>query len=102
MRRRCGGTTGILALAGALALAGCGALESYATAPAAPKAGAPAGQRVAICYNGLASSLAVVRREAQRACPAGTTATPERTDWYLQHCPVLLPARATFVCVPRH
>lgn len=86
----------------AAALAGCGMIDPYPTAPAAaePKAPADAGPRVAICYNTLRSSLDQVRAAAQGECSAGATATPVETDWYLQNCPLLLPARATFVCMP--
>ena len=83
-----------------LTLAGCNALEPYATAPLAARPGQPAGARVAICYNTLTTTLAEVRVQAQRECPAGTTAQPVDTDWYMQNCPVLLPARGTFVCLP--
>ncbi|HEX3538751.1 MAG TPA: hypothetical protein VHU15_18490 [Stellaceae bacterium] len=84
-------------------LAGCGAINPYATAPAAREAKAPAdaGPRVAICYNMLRSSLDQVRAAAQADCAPNTTATPVETDWYLQTCPLLLPARATFVCAPQ-
>ena len=88
-----------LVLLGAAILAGCSALEPYATAPAAVPAGAAnAGPRVAICYNTLATPLAEVKVQAQRECAAGSVAEPARTDWYLEACPLLLPARATFVC----
>ncbi len=80
------------------ALAACGGLDPYATAPRAAQPGQPAGARVAICYNTLTTSLAEVAAEAQRECTAHTRAEPVDTDWYLQQCPLLLPARATFVC----
>ena len=85
------------------ALFGCGAINPYPTAPAGREAKAPAdaGPRVAICYNTLRSTLEQVRVAAQAECAANTTATPVETDWYLQVCPLLLPARATFVCVPQ-
>ena len=41
------------------------------------------------------------QRAAQQECAAGTVATPVRSDWRLEHCPVLLPARATFACAPK-
>lgn len=86
----------------AAALVGCGMIAPYPTAPAAHEADQPpdTGSRVAICYNTLHSTLDQVRAAAQGECSAGTTATPVDTDWYLQNCPLLLPARATFVCVP--
>jgi hypothetical protein len=90
-----------LAMAGAAMLAGCGALNPYPTVPRAPQLGQPSGARVAICYNGLATALAAVQAEAQQECPAGTVAEPVDTDFYMQNCPVLLPARATFACLPK-
>jgi len=89
-----------LLLIGAATLAGCGALDPYPTAPRAAQPGAPPGPRVAICYNTLTTSLAEVEAEAQQECSANTIARPVDTDWYLQACPLLLPARATFVCAP--
>jgi hypothetical protein len=87
--------------AAALALAGCTALGPYATEPAAPRTGAhEAGSRVAICSAGFAGSRAEVRRMAQKECPPHTAAVLVATDWWLEHCPILLPARATFVCSP--
>ena len=79
-------------------LAGCGALNPYPAAPRVAQPGAPAGPRVAICYNTLATSLAEVQAQAQEECGANTVAEPVDTDWYLQACPLLLPGRATFVC----
>ena len=85
----------------AAALAGCGMLDPYPTPPRAAQPGAASGPRVAICYNTLATTLAEVHREAQQECSAGALAEPADTDWYLQNCPLLLPARATFVCRPK-
>jgi hypothetical protein len=92
-----------LALAGAsAALAGCSALEPYATFPRVARPGeVDAGPRVAICYDGLVSSLDDVQRAAQEECAANTAATYSSTDYYLQNCPLLLPGRATFVCAPK-
>ena len=66
-----------LLLAGGLALAGCGALDPYPTAPRAEQPGQPAGRRVAICYNALTAPRAAVEAEAQRECAAGTVAQPD-------------------------
>lgn len=89
----------LLLLAAAAGLAGCSAMDPFPTyADPAPAGAAEAGPRVAICYDSLASSLDEVRAAAQRECPAGTGARPLATDWTMQNCPVLLPARATFVC----
>ncbi len=87
-----------LVLTLAATLAGCGALAPYPAAPRAVQPGAPAGPRVAICYNTLTTTLAAVSAEAQQECSANTVAEPVDTDWYLQACPLLLPTRATFVC----
>jgi len=85
----------------AVALGGCGSLDPYATLPQTAAPGQPAGQRVGICYNSLRSSPAQVQAEAQRECPPDTAAQPVDSDWYMQYCPLLLPDRATFVCVAK-
>ena len=82
----------------AATLAGCGALDPFPAPPRAAQPGAQPGPRVAICYNTLTTSLAQVETEAQQECSANTIAEPVDTDWYLHACPLLLPARATFVC----
>jgi hypothetical protein len=56
---------------------------------------------VAICYDTLVSTLDEVQVAAQQECPSDTTATPFDTDWHLQYCPLLLPARATFFCAAK-
>ena len=101
MRRALHLFVGLFVAAGAAALAGCGALDPYPTAPRVAQPGAPPGPRVAICYNTLTSSLAEVAAAAQQECSANTVAVPVDTDWYLQTCPLLLPARATFVCAAK-
>ena len=93
-----------LLLSLAVSLGGCGALDPYPTAPrAAPdRPGQPTGgQRVAICYNTLKTTLPEVAAQAQQECGPGARAEPIDTDWYLQACPLLLPARATFTCRPQ-
>jgi hypothetical protein len=88
-------------VAAVMALTGCTALEPYPTYPPEAQPGeANGGPRVAICYDTLVSSLGQVQAAAQQECALNTQATPVRTDWYLQYCPLLLPARATFVCTP--
>ena len=83
-------------------LAGCSALAPYPTFPRAAALGENAtALRVAICYNTLASTLDEVQVAAQQECPSEMTATPFDTDWYLQYCPLLLPARATFYCAAK-
>jgi len=90
----------------AATLAGCSALDPYPTQPRAAPPGltatpAVANERVAICYNTLRTTLAEVQTQAQQECRANSVAEPADTDWYLENCPLLLPARATFVCMPR-
>ena len=83
-------------------LAGCSALEPYATYPRPARAGEDAAlTRVAICYDTFVSSLDQVKAAAQQECAADTIATYSSTDWYLQYCPLLLPARATFFCAQK-
>ena len=90
------------AVAALVLLAGCSALEPYPVYPRAAETGeVDAGPRVGICYDTLVSSLAEVERAAQEECAPETVATYSSTDWYLQFCPLLLPARATFVCAPK-
>lgn len=84
-----------------IAVAGCSGLQPYPTIPATAGPGeADAGPLVAVCYDTLVSSLDQVQSAAQQECAANARATPVRTDWYMQYCPLLLPARATFVCAP--
>ncbi len=91
--------TTILALAGLLAVAGCGLLDPYPTAPRAPQPGASPGPRVAVCYNQVNTSEVEVLNQAQQECASGTTAEQVDNDWYLDYCPLLLPERVTFRCV---
>jgi hypothetical protein len=92
----------IISIAAAITLAGCSALDPYSTlAPTAQPGEADQGPRVAVCYDTLVSSLDQVQAVAQQECAPETVATPVRTDWYMQYCPILLPARATFSCAPR-
>ena len=83
------------------ALTGCSALAPYPTYPRVAGPGEEAtALRVAICYDTLVSTLDQVQVAAQQECPSNTTATHFDTDWHLQFCPLLLPARATFFCAP--
>jgi hypothetical protein len=83
-------------------LVGCSALEPYPVQPRPAGTGeVDPGPRVAICYDTLVSSLDEVERAAQEECAPDTVATYSSTDWYLQYCPLLLPARATYVCAPK-
>jgi hypothetical protein len=89
----------VLLLAG---LAGCSELEPYATDPRSPRPGEDATlTRVAVCYDTFISSLDQVQAAAQQECAADTVASYSSTDWYLQYCPLLLPARATYMCAPK-
>ena len=91
----------LVAAAGAVALAGCSALAPFPTVAASTEPGQPPGERVGVCYDRLASSLAEVQKAAQLQCPADTVARRVATDWYLQYCPMLLPSHASFVCRPQ-
>jgi hypothetical protein len=91
----------VLALAVVAMVSGCSALQPYPTYPAAALPGeVDAGPRVAICYDALVSTLDEVHTEAQQECAANSEARPVRTDWWMEFCPLFLPARATFVCAP--
>jgi len=86
----------------AAALAGCSALAPYPTYPRMAGPGEEAtASRVAVCYDALVSGPDEVQSVAQQECPAETTATHFDTDWRLESCPLLLPARATFVCAAK-
>jgi hypothetical protein len=90
------------AIAAAAGLAGCSALDPYSTYPRQPEANShDKGPRVAICNNPLVTPAALVQKDAQKECAADTLATRVDTDLLLQYCPLLLPARATFVCTPK-
>jgi hypothetical protein len=96
------GPARVLWLAAGIAVAGCSALEPYPTFPAAALAGeSDPGPRVGICYDTLVSTLEQVQAAAQQECAANTEAEPVRTAGELDYCPLLLPARATFVCRPK-
>jgi hypothetical protein len=93
----------LLRTATGIALTGCSALQPYPTSPAAARPEeADTGPRVAICYDTLVRTLDEVQSAAQQECASNTRATPVRTDWHMQYCPLLLAARATFVCAPSH
>jgi hypothetical protein len=91
-----------LRIIAAIALTGCSALDPYPTFPRQARLGEDTSlTRVAICYDLLVSSLDNVQAAAEQECAANTIATPVDTDWYMQYCPLLLPARATFTCSPK-
>jgi hypothetical protein len=86
----------------AAGFAGCSALDPYSTYPRPPGADThDKGPRVAICYDPLVTRAALVQKAAQSECAADTSASRVDTDLLLQFCPLLLPARATFVCTPK-
>ncbi len=87
---------GLLLLA--VALVGC---APFATNPEEARKGEPKGTRVAICYNGLKSGRAEVKKAAQQQCAANMVAMRVATDYYLDFCPIFLPERATFACVAK-
>jgi hypothetical protein len=90
------------AVAASLGLAACSVLDPFPTYPQPPATGVKdAGPRVAICYDFVASSRDAVEKAAQDECGPGTLAARVDTDWLLDYCPILLPARATFVCKPK-
>ena len=83
-------------------LTGCSALQPYPTYPADALPGeTDTGPRVAICYDALVSTFDEVQAAAQQECAANAEAASVRTDWQMQYCPLLLPARATFVCAQK-
>lgn len=88
---------------GILALSGCSILDPFPTLPVPLSAGQtpPTGQRVAICYNTVTTSLPEVERLGQQECPANTVAELTDTDYHVQVCPLLIPGRATFLCRPK-
>jgi hypothetical protein len=92
---------GAMLLLAVTPLAGCNLLDPYPTVARLPQPGQPTGERVGICYNSMTTTLPEVREQAQKECAASTMAEPVDTDWYLQTCPLLLPARASFVCTGR-
>jgi hypothetical protein len=91
-----------LLLVVAAGLVACSAFTPYSTQPQPAAAGVKdAGTRVAICYDAVVSSRAEALKAAQDECTPDTRATRVDTDWKLDYCPLLLPARATFVCAPK-
>src|SRR5262249_7042474 len=102
-RRGAGGMTALrwfVPLLGVIA-AGCAQLEPFATVPEPkPATVSETGTRVGICYDPVWSKTPKVAAAAQAEC--GVNTTPERvaTDYKIMVCPVLLPARDTFVCTP--
>lgn len=79
--------------------AGCSGFTPFPAAPPALGFGEKdPGTRVSICYNGLKSEPEEIQRLGQAECPANTAAEPIGTDYQMDDCPVMTPARATFLC----
>jgi len=85
----------------ALFVTGCTALNPFPTGPLAadPKAN-DTRPRVAICYNPMKTQPEKVQELGQAQCLGNTVADKIGVDYRLDDCPVLAPARATFVCKP--
>ena len=91
----------LAAAAGLMLAAGCSALTPYSTTPLAPKSGViDLRNRVAICFNKLKTTPEEVQQLAQAECPNNSAAELIDTDYRLDYCPVSVPGRSTFVCVP--
>jgi hypothetical protein len=93
-----------------LALAQCrGDLSPFETTPVtldkaqvkAISIGDAAPTTIGVCYNSFAATAAEVRAIAATACGADTVPRPVERDFQLSTCPLLQPARATFVCLPK-
>lgn len=84
-------------------LAQCsGWLPPYETVPARThKHAGTAGTLVGVCYNMLTTSAEQVRAIATESCEPGRVPRPVERDLSLESCPLLQPARATFVCAAR-
>jgi hypothetical protein len=79
--------------------AGCSGFTPYPVAPRGLELGEKSpGQRVAVCYNGLKTPPEEVQKLAQEQCPSSTMAERFDTDYRMDDCPLMTPARATFLC----
>jgi hypothetical protein len=87
------------------ALGGCSALDPYETIPLKqPSEAKDPRPRVGLCFDKFRSTPEKLLAAAQETCGKGMSAIPDGTDYglgALQLCPVLLPGRATFICVPQ-
>jgi len=92
----------LAAAAGLMLATGCSALTPYSTTPLAPKSAAvDLRTRVAICFNKLKTSPDQVQQQAQAECPNNSVPELIDTDYRLEFCPIAVPGRSTFVCVPQ-
>ena len=87
------------------ALGGCAVLDPYETVPVKPPLGSgDTRPRVGLCFDKFRSSPEKLLAAAAETCGKGMSAVPEDTNYGLDamdFCPVLLPGRATFICVPQ-
>lgn len=86
----------------------CTSLAACGETPLAPTEARPATgaksdarPRVAFCYNSAATTPKLVLDEARSACGVGSTPRLVADGLSLAACPVLSPARVTFVCERR-
>ena len=85
----------------AVAIAGCSGFTPCPVPPRGLEAGEKnPGTRVAICYNGLKTTPEDVQKLGLEECRnnGGTTVAPLGTDYSIDNCPLMTPARATFLC----
>jgi len=83
------------------ALAGCSGFTPFPVPPKGLAIGETnPGTRVAICYNGFKSTPAEVQELGLEQCRTTGNTAAERigTDYRMENCPVMTPARATFLC----
>jgi hypothetical protein len=83
------------------AVAGCSGFTPFPVAPRGLAYGEKdPGPRVAVCYNGLKTPPEQVQKLAQEQCQGQGNTVAERydTDYRMEDCPVMTPARATFLC----
>jgi hypothetical protein len=85
-----------------LLLAGAAGCSGFTPFPAGPRPLAigekDPGVRVAICYNGLKTPPEQLQKLAQEQCPSDMVAERFDTDYRMDDCPLMTPARATFLC----
>jgi hypothetical protein len=83
------------------AMVGCSGFTPFPVGPRGLEPGEKSpGTRVAICYNGLKTTPEEVQKLGLEECRnnGGTTVELLGTDYRLDNCPVMTPARATFLC----
>jgi hypothetical protein len=87
---------------GLAALCGCSTLDPYETIPL--KQTPDTRPHVGLCFDKFRSTPEKLLAAAQESCGKGMSAVPDGTDYGIETldvCPVLLPGRATFSCVPQ-